>query len=127
MKVLVADDDETIRALINKLFTKRGDTVRVASDGDAAIQWLGREKFDLLVLDLMMPRTDGIGVLSHIATMAGLVPQVIVMTAASPVLAATIPREHVSAVVTKPFDITALLQLADDAVKANTPVRPTTG
>ena len=120
MNVLVADDDETIRALISRLFTKRGDKVQTASDGQNAIGCLGQQKFDLLILDLMMPRTDGIGVLKHIATMSGPIPQVIVMTAAAPVLAASIPREHVAAVLTKPFDINTLLRMADDAFPRDT-------
>lgn len=116
MNVLVADDDETIRALVTRLFVRRGDTVQSAQDGTAAIACLDAESFDLLILDLMMPRTDGIGVLAHLATMPPPSPRVIVMTAAVPAMAASVPREQVAALVTKPFDIATLLQIADDAI-----------
>jgi len=43
MNVLVADDDETIRALVTRLFARRGDTVQSAADGEAAILCLDAE------------------------------------------------------------------------------------
>ena len=42
------------------------------------------QSFDLLILDFMMPRTDGMGVLEHLRSRPGRAPQVIVMTAAVP-------------------------------------------
>jgi len=118
LRVLVADDDETIRALISRLFTRRGDSVQSVGDGAAAIVSLQSDRFDLLVLDLMMPRTDGIGVLQYIASMPPPPPRVIVMTAAAPSMTATVPRDHVTALITKPFDIDNLLKVAEEAMNS---------
>lgn len=120
MNVLVADDDETIRALITRLFTRRGDTVESAMDGVEAISSLDRETFDLLILDLMMPRTDGLGVLAHLQARSAPSPTIIVMTAAIPALADSVPREQVAALITKPFEINSLLEIADAAVGGQT-------
>ena len=119
MNVLVADDDEAIRALVTHLFARRGDRVQGVADGEAAIARLDAETFDLLILDLMMPRTDGMGVLAHLAARPVPSPRIIVMTAAIPSLAAMVPRAQVVAVVTKPFEIATMLRLADDAVRGN--------
>ena len=119
MKVLVADDDEAIRALVTRLFARRGDTVQGAVDGAAAIACLDAEDFDLLILDLMMPRTDGMGVLSYLGARSAPSPRIIVMTAAVPSLANQVPRNQVAALVTKPFDIASLLRIADEAVGTN--------
>lgn len=116
MKVLVADDDEAIRTLVTRLFARRGDTVQGATDGAAAITCLDAEKFDLLILDLMMPRTDGMGVLAHLRARSAPSPRIIVMTAAVPSLTASVPREQIVALVTKPFDIASLVRIADEAV-----------
>jgi CheY-like chemotaxis protein len=124
VKVLVADDDEAIRALVTRLFARRGDTVQSASDGAAAIVCLDAENFDLLVLDLMMPRTDGIGVLGHLRARSRPSPQIIVMTAAVPVLTANVPRDQIAALVTKPFDIASLLRIADKAVGTKSSAGP---
>lgn len=121
MKVLVADDDEAIRALVTHLFQRRGDQTTAVTDGEAAIARLDDESFDLLVLDLMMPRADGLAVLAHLAARSKPSPQIIVMTAAIPSLAAAVPRDQVAAVVTKPFEISVLLQIANDAVRGKAP------
>jgi CheY-like chemotaxis protein len=112
MNVLVVDDDETIRVLLTHLFARRGDRVATARDGADAIARLSEEPFDLLVLDLMMPRVDGVGVLAWLRDRPAPKPRVIMMTAASPSLAAAVPREQIAAMISKPFEISTLLRLA---------------
>ncbi len=68
LRVLVADDDPAIRTLVARIFVRRGYDVACASDGADAIQKLDHDPFDLLVLDLMMPRVDGVGVINHLAS-----------------------------------------------------------
>jgi CheY-like chemotaxis protein len=119
LKVLVADDDEAIRALVTRLFTRRGDIVEVAADGAAAITCLEANAFDLLILDLMMPRTDGMGVLTYLRERSARSPRIIVMTAAVPSLTANVPREEIAALVTKPFEIATLLRFADEAIASS--------
>jgi len=115
MNVLVVDDDVAIRTLVTRVFTRRGDKVQSAVDGDAAIDCLKHNAFDLVVLDLMMPRTDGFGVLSYLSTLDGSRPQVIVMTAAVPGLVDKVPADKVVGVLGKPFDLQTLVTLAEKA------------
>jgi len=114
MNVLIVDDDEAIRTLVVRLFARRGDAVQSAADGAAAIACLEAHRFDLLVLDLMMPRTDGFGVLSYLAARPDR-PRIIVMTAAVPALVDQVPTDLVAGVIAKPFNLAALLNLAEDA------------
>jgi two-component system phosphate regulon response regulator OmpR len=58
--LLVVDDDERIRDLLKKYLLKQGFLVSVARDAVHARRLLGGLEFDLLVLDVMMPGTDGI-------------------------------------------------------------------
>jgi len=115
MKVLVVDDDAAIRTLVTRVFTRRGDKVTSAIDGDAAIDCLKLHSFDLVVLDLMMPRTDGFGVLAYLSTLDGNRPKIIVMTAAVPGLVDKVPEDAVVGVLGKPFDLQALVALAENA------------
>lgn len=115
MNVLVVDDDAAIRALVTRVFTRRGDKVQSAVDGDAAIGCLKAYPFDLVVLDLMMPRTDGFGVLAYLETLDGNRPKIIVMTAAVPGLVDKVPSNMVSGVLGKPFDLKTLVTLAENA------------
>ena len=59
-KILVCDDDKEIVEAIDIYLTQEGYTVLKAYDGQEAIKVLKEEKVDLLVIDVMMPRLDGI-------------------------------------------------------------------
>jgi CheY-like chemotaxis protein len=119
LRVLVADDDPAIRTLVSRVFARRGFDVVSASDGAEVIELLEGSTFDLLVLDLMMPKVDGIGVIEHLESRGGRTPPILVMTAAVPDILRRLPRTLVSSVITKPFDLEALLGEADNAIRAH--------
>jgi two-component system response regulator MprA len=60
--VLIADDDRAIRDSLRRALTLNGYQVTVAQDGVEALATARREGFDALVLDVMMPGVDGLGV-----------------------------------------------------------------
>ena len=57
--LLVVDDDKNIRYLIKELFEAEHFTVKTAADGKDALDLLDKEKFDLAIVDIMMPNVDG--------------------------------------------------------------------
>jgi DNA-binding response OmpR family regulator len=59
-KILVADDEAPIRELLEQVLTAEGYTVIVATDGKDALQLTLTHKPDLILLDVRMPRLDGI-------------------------------------------------------------------
>lgn len=59
-RILVADDSLTSRTLERNILTGAGYEVKVVEDGQAALELLGRESFDLLVSDVQMPIMDGL-------------------------------------------------------------------
>src|SRR5688500_15127980 len=80
--VLVVDDDASVRSMLKFLFEDEGYRVREAADGAEAIVELEAEPPACMVLDLMMPRVDGLGVL-RAREERGLAPdtRVLVLTA----------------------------------------------
>lgn len=58
--ILVVDDEKEIRDLINIYLKNEGYTILVAADGFEAIRIINNQKVDLVVLDIMMPKLDGI-------------------------------------------------------------------
>lgn len=58
--LLVADDDANIRALLRYIMTKEGFRVYEAHDGMEAVQLMGDAPIDLVIIDVMMPRMDGL-------------------------------------------------------------------
>ena len=65
-KILVVDDEDVIRKFLRIQLSKWGFEVREASDGQQAIEALGRDHFDLLVCDILMPRKNGWEVLKEV-------------------------------------------------------------
>ncbi|WP_085318188.1 osmolarity response regulator transcription factor OmpR [Derxia lacustris] len=61
-RVLVVDDDERLRDLLRRYLTEQGFNVFVAADATAMNKLWMRERFDLLVLDLMLPGEDGLAI-----------------------------------------------------------------
>lgn len=59
MTILIADDEEKIRQLVKMYLQKEGFTVAEAADGPAALEMLQQNRFDLLILDIMLPGMDG--------------------------------------------------------------------
>lgn len=59
-KILLAEDDASVSAFVNRALTQQGHSVTTAGDGMAALAALAREPFDLLLTDIVMPELDGI-------------------------------------------------------------------
>lgn len=60
IKLLIVDDDREIRDLLARFLQKHGYAVAAAADGAAMMRTLETERFDLVVLDVMMPGEDGL-------------------------------------------------------------------
>jgi DNA-binding NtrC family response regulator len=77
--VLVADDERNLRELLVRELTRKGHLVAGVPDGRAALDRLSEETPDVLLLDMKMPRVEGIEVLRALQELPE-APQVIVMT-----------------------------------------------
>ncbi|MGB3556169.1 MAG: ATP-binding protein [Jannaschia sp.] len=62
-RVLVADDSATNQTLLRGMLGRMGAECELASDGIEALNWLARERFDLALVDLEMPRLGGLDVI----------------------------------------------------------------
>lgn len=58
--ILLAEDDEAVRAFVTRALTHRGHHVVAVSDGEAAIRALEGQTFDLMLTDIVMPGLDGL-------------------------------------------------------------------
>lgn len=61
-KILVVEDEPEIRTLLDNFLTHEGFEVSLAGDGVEALSLFGRAHFDLVLLDIMIPKIDGFGV-----------------------------------------------------------------
>lgn len=66
MKILLAEDEKSLSSAIAKGLKKMGYAVDQAYDGEEALEYLEVNQYDLLILDLNMPKVDGITVLNRL-------------------------------------------------------------
>ena len=119
-RALVVDDDAAIRILVTKILRRHDFDVDPVPDGAAAIEQLMQHEYAVVVLDLMMPRIDGFGVLHYIADHSPeMFERVIVMTAYGPSVAEKICPPVVR-FIHKPFDVEHLLNEAASAAACAT-------
>lgn len=62
MRVLLVEDEARIAAFIRKGLQEEQYVVDVAEDGDAALDFVEAAEYDLMILDVMLPRRDGFSV-----------------------------------------------------------------
>ncbi len=62
-KILIVEDERAMAKVLQLKLTKEGFITDTAFDGEVAISALGKEKYDLILLDLVMPKVDGFGVM----------------------------------------------------------------
>lgn len=114
-RVLLVDDDESIRTLVQKILERQNFTVVTARDGQEAIERLREGEFDVILLDLMMPRIDGFGVMQHLRENAPeVLRRVVVMTAFT--AAARDRIEPNCRLIGKPFDISELVTIIQNCI-----------
>ena len=107
IKILIVEDEKAISSLIKMSLSKAGYTCTCAFDGIAAADILERERFDLVLLDVMLPGADGFELMEYIRPME--IP-VIFITAKNAV-ADRVKGLHMGAedYIVKPFEIIELL------------------
>ncbi len=108
-KVLVVDDEEALRTVLSGELVNEGYLVETAGDGDEAIALIKREPFDVVLLDIKMPKVDGFEVLKFIKK--DYVNTKVIMLTAFADLKNAIESKKLGAedFISKPYDLVDLL------------------
>jgi CheY-like chemotaxis protein len=114
-RILVVDDEPTVRALVRDVLEAEGHEVVLAEDGFAALRAVEAHRPDCVVLDVMMPGMDGHAVLQRLrASEGGLdLPVVMLTAAADDTQAWQAWTEGVDYFLAKPFEPLELLRWLD--------------
>ena len=117
-RILVVDDDKTTRLVLRRVLTSAGFSTAVAKDGLEALKAIDGETFDLMLLDVWMPRMNGLELLAKLRTSKNR-PRVVVMTSDdAPETLLKAVREQAFKYVHKPVESSALLDTVQDALAA---------
>ncbi|TBW38087.1 two-component system response regulator OmpR [Azotobacter chroococcum] len=79
-RILVVDDEHDLRALLQRYLSDQGYAVRILDGGQRLEHLLGRERFDVLVLDVMMPGEDGLSLCRRLRAQGETIP-IVMLTA----------------------------------------------
>jgi two-component system, OmpR family, response regulator len=123
-RILVADDDRTTRLLLTETLRGQKYNVVAVGDGGAALKKLKENKFDLALLDVWMPKMNGLEVLAALHKTPKR-PKVIVMTSDdTPETLLSAIREEAFQYLAKPIEPKALLSLVRETLQKPAEVLP---
>lgn len=84
MRILLAEDERSLSRAIVALLEKNGFSADAVYDGQEALEYLAAGNYDALILDVMMPKLDGFGVLKALRSQGNSIP-ILMLTARSEV------------------------------------------
>ncbi|MGQ9454409.1 MAG: response regulator [Armatimonadota bacterium] len=116
--VLLVDDEINLCRIVGAKLARRGFRVTTVHDGACAVEQVRARKYDVVILDLVLPNVDGITALAEIRCVAPDLP-VIVMTACESLDVFDRAKKYsISAYVSKPFDLDWLVSLVEQAARS---------
>ena len=115
-EILLIDDMAGVRRAVVAMLKRAGHNVTAAERGNEGIELLRKQRFDLVITDMLMPDVDGADVLSHISGMPNR-PRVIAISGGGAGLSADtalrLAKIKADAFLEKPFDSEVLLAAVD--------------
>jgi len=108
-KILIVDDDDGVRQVLGESLQDAGHRVSSAESGEKAIATVREEAFDLVILDMVLPRVDGMAVLKDIATLRPELPVIMITARAEPGIEEKAMSSGASCFLRKPFDAETLV------------------
>ena len=117
LKILVVEDEEALRSIVEQELVTYGYQVDTAEDGDIAMQKLNNQRYNLVILDIYMPNMNGMDVLRQIRE-NNLADKVIMLTGVNEL---KIARESLALgandFITKPYDFQNLIACINRVMK----------
>lgn len=76
-KILLVEDEKALSNVLTLKLDSAGYKTTVAYDGEQALEEIGKQQFDLIILDLIMPKKDGFAVLGELGKMGNIIPIIV--------------------------------------------------
>jgi len=124
-RILVADDDRTTRLLLSETLKGEKMSVVAVGDGASALKKLKENKFEIALLDVWMPKMNGLEVLANFKKKKGAATKVIVMTSDdTPETLLGAIRQQAYQYISKPIEPKALVALVHESLSKKSEVLP---
>ncbi|MDD8018019.1 MAG: response regulator [Bacteroidota bacterium] len=116
--ILIVDDEESLRLTLRLRLAAQGFNIILAEDGDVALEQLKKSKVDLVLLDINMPKMDGIEALGHITEMYPNVEVVMLTGFADFTTAIECLKKGAKDYLVKPIEVTELITRVRSILRA---------
>jgi two-component system response regulator PilR (NtrC family) len=116
-KILVADDEQSMREFLEIMLKKEGYKVSLASNGEEVVKLIDNDLFDLVLLDIRMPKLDGISALKKIKAIAPETIVIMITAYASADTAIKAMKEGAYDYITKPFKVEEIKLIIKNALE----------
>jgi CheY-like chemotaxis protein/anti-sigma regulatory factor (Ser/Thr protein kinase) len=117
--ILVVEDDRATRYLLSRTLKTEGYAVATATDGAQALRQMRKTEFDLVLLDIWMPRMNGLELLAKMRD-AGITAKAVVLTSDdTPETLLRAVRDQAWHYISKPIEPSKVLELVHDALSAS--------
>jgi len=117
-RILVADDEESMRWVLSKALRKKGFTVDLAKDGDEALKLIQDNNYDLAIFDIKMPGISGLDLLDRVRELKSEILMVIMTAEASMKNAVEAMKRGAYDYITKPFDLDVIDAIVEKVSRA---------
>jgi two-component system chemotaxis response regulator CheY len=116
--LLITDDDRDFRETLREVFERRGYRTLLAEDGEQAVHILLRESIHVAVLDMHMPRLDGLGAVQLARESRIDIPFILLSAALDDRLVAAARQVNIFASLAKPVSFSDITRIVRDALRA---------
>jgi len=117
-RILVADDEESMRWVLSRALKKKGFTVDLARDGEEALRLIQSHPYDLAILDIKMPGLTGLELLDRVRELKSDLLTVIMTAEASMKNAVEAMKRGAYDYITKPFDLDVIDAIVEKVTRA---------
>ncbi len=115
-KVLVVDDETTIRELLSHFLTARGYRCGLADSAEAALREMAQGEYDLVISDIRMPQVTGLQLLEQLQSTYPAVPVILITAVADLDTAVDAMKQGAADYITKPFDLSKVVTSVRNAL-----------
>lgn len=122
-RILVVDDEKNIRLMLSQALTADHTHVETAINGEEALDKLGKESYDLVLLDLRLPGMDGIEVLRQIHARNAKLPVILLTAHGTVESAVTAMRSGAVNFVQKPFSPREIREAVNSALESSADIK----
>ena len=125
IRILIADDDDSIRFVLQKLLEKDGFSVDTAKNGRETLECYQAQTYTVVFLDIIMPDANGLDLINELKDIDPNSSIIIITAHGDTQTAIEAAKRHSYDYVTKPFDRQEIIDITNRAVEASTQARST--